>query len=189
MSTNLESILLRLEEISLSFKELLEGLPNNDMNTVPGEGEWSIAQILDHLIIINSSYFPYFKKLKAGEFNPAWHGKIKLIRDFVGKTILKSVVPEATTKMKTPSVWHPTMTHIAPGILERFVDHQEELKNEFIDLNIHGLLGKETVIHSPANKNIYYSLDMALEIIVTHEERHLIQVERVLLEIHSDHSN
>ena len=39
--------------------ELLEGLPNNDLNTVPGEGEWSIAQILDHLIIINSSYFPF----------------------------------------------------------------------------------------------------------------------------------
>jgi len=42
------------------------------------------------------------------------------------------------------------------------------------------LLDKGTIISSPANKNIVYKLEMAFDIITTHEQRHFEQAKEVL---------
>ena len=43
------------------------------------------------------------------------------------------------------------------------------------------MLGKGVVISSPANKNIVYKLETALDIITTHEKRHFEQARRILV--------
>ena len=80
--------------------------------------------------------------------------------------------------MKTFPVWEPAKSEIPTGVLNRFKEHQSELK-AMIE-NSKDLVEKGTIISSPANKNIVYSLGAAFEIIVTHEQRHYEQAKEVL---------
>ena len=45
--------------------------------------------------------------------------------------------------------------------------------------SVEALLENGVVIHSPASKMIVYKLETAFDIIVTHEKRHLQQVQRI----------
>ena len=67
---------------------------------------------------------------------------------------------------------------IPNGILDRFKEHQSDLKK--IIENSKDLVEKGRIISSPANKNIIYKLEIAFEIIVTHEKRHFEQSKEVL---------
>jgi hypothetical protein len=49
-----------------------------------------------------------------------------------------------------------------------------------IDINSQDLVDKGTIISSPANKIIVYKLEIAFDIIVAHEKRHLEQAREVL---------
>jgi hypothetical protein len=79
--------------------------------------------------------------------------------------------PESKTKVETFKAALPSTSTIDADIINRFEQHQAELKT-FIQSNI-DLLDTNTVISSPANKNIVYTLKSAFDIIVSHECRHL----------------
>ena len=93
--------------------------------------------------------------------------------NFFGRFILKSVDPSRDLKIKTVSIWEPTKSDHPVEIASDFLAHQETLKN-FVQ-RASALDLQKTIISSPANKNIVYTLEAALDIITTHERRHLAQ--------------
>ena len=70
------------------------------------------------------------------------------------------------------------MGNLPGNIMESFKEAQAQLL-DFIESCRH-LLEKNTIISSPANKNIVYSLENAFEIIISHEKRHFNQAKEVL---------
>ncbi len=160
-----------------SFKEEFDGLSLTQLNWKPEGNAWSVAQHIDHLIIINRSYFPTVKALKTGGFKPPFIGKFGFLVNFMGKELLKSVQPDKKKKIKTFPIWEPDKTAIAGDILDRFILHQNELSNMIRDAKQE--LPLDTVISSPANKHIVYKLEDAFDIIVTHEKRHLMHAKQV----------
>jgi hypothetical protein len=83
--------------------------------------------------------------------------------------------------MKTFALWEPTKSRVASNILKDFEQHQAELKKVIVTMQPY--LDGKTVISSPANKMIVYTLDTAFDIIITHERRHLEQAREVLSSI------
>ncbi|MBL4715689.1 MAG: damage-inducible protein DinB [Bacteroidetes bacterium] len=169
----------RIDEITNSFNNEFEGLSVEQLNWKASEKVWSIAQNIEHLIVINETYYPTMKTIREGNFNIPIIGKIGFIVNLLGNFILKSVHPDRRKKMKTFPIWEPSKSEISADILERFVSHQSKLK-ELIQ-NSEDLLAKGTIISSPANKNIVYKLETAFDIIVTHEQRHFEQAKEVLM--------
>ncbi len=163
----------KLDLVTKQVSESLVPLTADELNTRPAPDKWSIAQILDHLIVINSSYFEPIEKLMAGKYELPWIGKINAYANFMGKTILQSVKPENARKARTFGIWEPAIDRIDSDIIDRFIGHQKELKA--VISNSEGLLVSKVKISSPANRFIVYPLEMAFEIIVTHEHRHLEQ--------------
>ncbi|MFM8370951.1 MAG: DinB family protein, partial [Bacteroidota bacterium] len=90
--------------------------------------------------------------------------------NWMGSFILKSVQPDRKQKIKTVPVWEPRTGNIDTDILDQFARHQERLSQYINDLD-----GINIAIASPASKFIVYTLDKALDIITTHEKRHLEQ--------------
>ncbi|HFA51016.1 MAG TPA: DinB family protein [Bacteroidetes bacterium] len=168
----------QIDEITNSFNNEFGKLTVEQLNWKPTEQVWSIAQNIEHLIVINETYYPIIKAIREGNYKIPFIGKIGFIVNFLGKTVLKSVQPDRRKKMKTFPLWEPSKSEISINILERFVSHQSELKE--LITNSEDLLAKGTVISSPANKNIVYKLEMAFNIIVTHEQRHFEQAKEVL---------
>lgn len=153
-------------------------LTGEQLNWKPHPDSWSIAQNLDHLIVVNETYYPILDALLAGTYRPSFLARIGFMVTFLGKTVLKAVQPDRQKKMKTFPIWEPGTSEVGDDILERFLRHQHELK-----LKIEGskaLLEQGVVIASPANRNIVYTLETAFDIIVSHEQRHLEQAKEVL---------
>lgn len=166
----------KIEENTMKFNAALSELSEMDLNWKPNAETWSIAQNLIHLMTVNTSYFPVFKQVVTGEYRTNWLGKVGFIVRFMGKTILKSVQENRKKKMKTFPVWEPSIGNESIDILKKFNHHQNKLKEAILKVQDKG----DMVIASPANKNIVYTIDIAIEIIVTHELRHFNQIKEIM---------
>ncbi|HEY3404261.1 MAG TPA: DinB family protein [Ohtaekwangia sp.] len=168
----------RLDSNTAAFKSAFGNLSEAQLNWKPDPQTWSIAQNIDHLIVINKTYYPVIQSVREGTYTLPLIGKFGFMVRFMSKVLLNAVQPDRRKKMKTFPVWEPSSSTIAGDILERFGDHQEDLKHLII--NSQDLLEKGTLISSPANRNIVYKLETAFEIIVIHEQRHFAQAREVL---------
>ena len=153
-------------------------LTNEQLHWKPNPHTWSIAENLDHLIVLNESYYPILESLKAGSYQTPFIAKINFIVSFLGNTILKSVQPDRRKKMKTFQMWEPSKSNEINDIINRFNIHQHELILKIEEASVY--IEKGCIISSPANKNIVYSLETAFDIIVSHEQRHLEQSKELL---------
>lgn len=109
-------------------QELFSKIPEQQLNFQPNTQTWSIAQNLEHLIVINESYYPILNELHSYEYSAPFQAKFKFLVNFFGNFVLKSVEPSRRKKMKTFPIWEPKNSSEAHGIIERFIQHQEELK-------------------------------------------------------------
>lgn len=168
----------KIDTVTNNFLQEFETLNSEQLNLKPDSNTWSIAQNIDHLIVINESYFPIIQSIRNRTYKLPFIGRLGFLVNFLGKFILKSVQPDRKRKMKTFTMWEPSNSEIAEDILVRFQKHQAELKT-LID-NCRDLLETGIIISSPVNKNIVYKLETAFDIIVTHEQRHFEQAREVL---------
>ena len=167
-----------IDQVTHDFKASFGALNERELNWKPTPTAWSIAQNIDHLIVINTTYFPLLMKLREGKLDIPWIGKINFMVNWFGKVILKSVQPDRKKKMKTFPLWEPSQSALPIDILLRFEKHQSELKTMIESCR--ELLDAHAVMLSPANKNIVYKLETAFDIITTHERRHFEQAKEVL---------
>lgn len=161
-------------------------LSNAELNWKPNAQSWSIGQNLEHLIIVNESYYPTFDSLQNGTYKAPLIGKLRFIVSFMGTTVLSAVQPGQKKKIKTFTIWEPANSEIQDDILLRFSEHQKQLQQKIE--NLKPFISKGAVISSPANKNIVYSLETAFDIIAAHEQRHLEQANAVLEELRNRQS-
>jgi len=176
----------KIDETTNEFKESFGALSVEQLNFKPNAQTWSIAQNIDHLIVINETYYPVINSIREGNYKTPFLAKLGFMVSFLGKTILDAVQPDRKKKMKTFPIWEPAKSEISGDILSRFEKHQTDLKN--LITGSKDLLEKRTVISSPANKNIVYKLETAFDIITTHEQRHLAQAREVAAELKAETS-
>lgn len=168
----------QIDKTTDEFQNHFGALTNEELNWKPNPETWSIAQNIDHLIVINQTYFPILAELKSGKYKTPFLARFGFVVSFLGKTVLNAVKPDRKKKMKTFSIWEPAKSQISNDILARFSKHQRELKQEIEASK--ALIDRGAIIFSPANKNIVYTLETAFDIIVNHELRHLEQSKEVL---------
>jgi hypothetical protein len=167
-----------LNVVTQNIEIHFSSLTTEQLNWKPNPTTWSVAQNLDHLIVVNETYYPILASLKEGTYKAPFIASIGFIVSFLGKTVLKAVQPDRKQKMKTFPIWEPSTSSVSNDILKRFEVHQNELKQKIE--NAKDLIEQGVVIASPANKNIVYKLETAFDIIVFHEQRHLEQAKEVL---------
>lgn len=163
----------QIDTITDDFLKAFSGLSEEELNWKPSPDVWSIAENIDHLITLNETYFPVFEQLKKGDFKLPFIARFSFVVTFFGDMILKSVQPDRKKKGKTFAIWEPGKSQFTKHILLEFGAHQDRLKDQI--LNIEDKIYENAVITSPANNNIVYKLETAIEIIISHEKRHFIQ--------------
>lgn len=170
----------QLDKLTSDFKQSFGSLPIEALNWKPNHNTWSIGQNIDHLIVVNGTYHPIIEAIRQGTYKLPFLARFDFMVSFLGRTVLKAVQPDRRKRMKTFPIWEPLESKIKEDIWERFESSQNELKS--LILSCSDLLEKRTIISSPANRNVVYTLDTAFDIIVSHERRHFEQsmdVERI----------
>ncbi|MDR5589609.1 DinB family protein [Christiangramia sp. SM2212] len=167
----------QIDRLTGMFLNSFSPLSEDDLNWKPGPETWSIAENMEHLIILNESYFPGFERLNRGNYDLPFIARFGFVVKFFGNLILKSVNPDRNKKMKTFPLWQPSKSNFSKEILNRFETHQNKLKEEILSTEHH--IKENAVISSPANKNIVYKLETAFEILISHEKRHYNQANEI----------
>lgn len=177
----MENWIKGIDEVTVAAKNNFGDLTQEQLNWKLSDGTWSIAQHLHHLIVINSSYFPIIEALEKVELKIPFFLRIPSLARWMGNMIYNSVKPEQPKKIKTFEIWEPSSSTISDDILARFEAHQQSLKEQI--QHAEELIKIGSLIHSPANKKIVYTLEKAFDIIVAHERRHLNHAKAIREEI------
>ncbi|WP_439484144.1 DinB family protein [Cyclobacterium plantarum] len=168
---------MELTQLTWEFEKLLNDYDLTRLNQKPDPHHWSPMEIIHHLVLVNTSYFPTFDQLAKNTHQSPILGKIPFIGKKIGQMILDA--NKKPQKIKTFKTWEPSSgSTYNNDLLAAFFKQQDELSGYIQDLD--HLLDKNQMIRSPANDWIFYSLDDAFEIIINHEKRHLNQLEKIL---------
>jgi hypothetical protein len=168
---NITQLTIAIDQITADFQKSFGHLTAEQLNWNNQGNCWSIAQNIDHIMVINNSYLPILTKLNGTGLTLPFMAKLGFMVRLLGKLILSSVEPTRKKKIKTFPLWEPQATQLDEHILADFVKRQEWLKKIIIDNEANFT----KTIYSPASKSIVYKLGTAFNILVTHERRHLNQ--------------
>lgn len=168
-----------LEAIAVEARDAFGDLNVAELNWKTSEKTWSVAQCLDHLITINSLYFPVFEKLRSGAPPPTILEKFSPLSGWFGRFLIKAMSPETEKKMRTSKKAYPSASEIGDDIVDRFGQHNRELADSIGSISLDVDLVR-TIITSPLAGFVTYSLDDCLTMLVVHERRHILQAKRVV---------
>ena len=174
----------QLNEVTQQFTTTFGQLSAQELNWKKNTDQWSIAQIIDHIITINETYYPIFAALKAGNYSTPKVYSWNPISNFVGKKVLQALEPSRKKKISTFEIWEPSTSNINADILEKFTVHQSTLAEHYDEMV--SFMEAGTKISSPANKKFVYRLDVGFEAILLHEKRHYNQALEVLNQMKSN---
>jgi len=163
----------QLQAITRSYVDAFSQLNAEALNWQPNPKQWSIGQIIEHIIMVNSSYFEIPEKIRSRQQKYPFLARFDFYPRMMGNMIHKSVLPETRRKQSTLPIWEPSHSQVSADILAQFQRHQQELA-QFIE-DHQEMIANDTLVCSPANKMIVYTLGKAFEIMISHEERHLEQ--------------
>ncbi|MCF8464287.1 MAG: DinB family protein [Flavobacteriales bacterium] len=167
----------RLDTVTYKVESEFGPLTSEQLNWKLSAEKWSIAEVLEHLNLVNASYEKILTDVVNGTADMGFTGRIGFIVKFLGDMIYQSVEPSRAKKMNTFPIWEPVQSNVSVEVIAEFKKHQALIKQLIAENK--PLLEKDIVIASPANRYIVYKLRKAVEIIVSHEERHLKQAMEV----------
>jgi len=168
-----------LEEVTADVRTAFGGLSAEELNRRPGDGGWSVAQCLDHLITINTLYFALLDSMRVDPPAPTVWERLSPLNGIFGRLLIKSLSPDSKRKVKTTRKAQPSASTIDAGIIDRFTEHQDALIER-----VRGIAPtvnhETTIVTSPLAGIVTYSLADCLTLLAVHEQRHLAQAKRVL---------
>lgn len=178
MNEELPKIIDEARAIAEDADKTFGSLTTEQLNWKPNAEEWSVAQCFEHLIVINTGYFPIMEKVARGEYKHSLKERLPFLPKLFGKLIINAVKPETKRKLKAAAKFAPSKSEIDGRIIEKFVKHQEEIiehikMTENVDVT-------KFIITSPVASFVTYSLFDGYKVIVEHERRHMAQAERVM---------
>ena len=168
---NFQSMAASAEKFESTFGHLSEAQLNWKINPET----WSIAQVLEHLIITKASFFQQLDDLSKSKYKkPFW----SFLGGFLSNLVL-SAVKNDRKKVKAPPLWSNVQSKLPAMIIRMYRQNM----SEFLKLSqaaAHKIKPEETYLVSPALFLITYRFDYGMEILAVHEERHFKQALAVM---------
>jgi hypothetical protein len=156
-------------------QRLVDGLTEEQLNWAPGPGRWSVGQCLEHLCITNEAYLPAISAALQGkpdapveEIKPGWFG---------GWFIRKFIEPSPNSKpAPAPSKIKPT-SRVGLSVIDRFLAGNKACRELIVSARSKDV--NRIRFWNPLFPGIRFTSGTGLQIIASHERRHLLQAERV----------
>jgi len=156
-------------------KRLLAGLTTELLNWHTAPGSWSVGQCLEHLCIMNEVYLPpisaAFKEKPDSpveQITPGWFGGW-FIRNFAEPT-------SGSKRVRAPAKIRPA-SHVEVSVLDRFLSGNQSCRDIIVRAGSKNV--NRIRFWNPFIPGLRFTVGTGLQIIVSHERRHLLQAERV----------
>jgi hypothetical protein len=178
MNKELPAVIADANAIAADAERTFGRLNREQLNWKPRADQWSVAQCFEHLIKINSAYFPQLRLIEQDAYASTWRDYVPVLGRFFGSMILRAVQPASPRKFKAAQHVEPSTGTIDGDIIARFTAHQQEVIKHMTMTGSRDL--RAVVVTSAVAPIAFYSALDAFRILVAHERRHIAQAERVI---------
>jgi hypothetical protein len=176
---NLLTELLDRTELVKANTQPFTRLDNGQLNEKPAPGKWSIAEIFEHLYITHGIYIrSILPRITSAPDKPGTIYKSNWFGDWVYERIMPR--PDGTIrKMKAPKFLHATGNVLdGKAVLDHFLQQLDAIE----DILQHSATKDLQKIKIPLSINRLLKLQLGdcLRFLSAHNERHVLQAQRVL---------
>lgn len=176
----LENLQADTREMLLTITRLAKEDPELLMRQ-PGEGRWSVAQVIAHLNSYGRYYLP---AIEAAINNTAYPQKEWFKPGWIGNYFTKMMLPgkngQIANKMQSPKDHRPKADVHSKPVIDEFTLQQQWLL-QLLEKAKQTDIGKIRVPVS-ISKLIKLKLGDTFRFLIAHEQRHFVQVERTMKE-------
>jgi hypothetical protein len=159
----------------LTAQTLAAGLTDGQLNWQPAPGSWSVGQCLEHLCITNEFYLTSISAaLKEKPDSPVE----QITPGRFGRWFIRSFVEASpnSKRVPAPSKIRPA-ARVDLAVLDRFLSGNKSCRELII--RARGKNVNHIRFWNPFVLGVRFTVGTGLEIIASHERRHLLQAERV----------
>ena len=156
-------------------------LPESQLNFKPLPDRWSILECFEHLNIYNQYYLTATeaavasaRQTREGEMRYTW----------IGKKSVAMMHPSNTKKQKTFKKMIPGKSRLTHDVLHTFLNDQQRILA--LIKNASAVDAVKAVVPVEFFRLLKMNIAETLEFVVVHEERHLLQAQRVFATMQSN---
>jgi hypothetical protein len=176
-SDHVAALLAAVEPQRRRAEVLRETLSAEQLVWQPPKGGWGVAQVFEHLVIAADSYLdrigPMIESAETPDAPPVrrpWKPTI------MGGLLVRSL--QSPRKLPAPKIYRPGLRARA-DVITAFIERHRRTAD--LLTRSAGLVWAEQMFPSPVTRLIRMNLGDAFTVLVVHAERHLGQVDRILV--------
>src|SRR5439155_2614621 len=109
--SDLSTVLAEGRLVADETKRAFGQLSAEQVNWKPSEGEWSIGQCFDHLIISNRPYLTIITEVREGRRRQRAWERMPLLPRFFGKLLIRTLRADSGRKVKARPAFYPSNSH------------------------------------------------------------------------------
>jgi hypothetical protein len=155
---------------------VFQNLDEEDLSQRPDNGGWSISECLEHL---NTYYRYYLPRLEEGILKGENTDTVSFASSWLGRYFQKMMDPDrGSGKYKAAGRHQPVLTKSGYAVVAEFIDFQERLGEVLRDMQRVDI----DAVRIPASISSLIRLNAgdAVAFLITHDERHIRQANRIL---------
>lgn len=173
----------RLETLTQTIAQITRDKDLSVLRQRPASGGWSVLDCLEHLNLYSDFYLPAFQKaIRRGKTRSS---DANYRAGWLGAYFVKSMATTAqglpVGPMKTFKDKNPALVGTPPDALARFHEQHQELLRLFDAATTTDL--QRTRVPISIAPWLRIQLGDGLHFFITHEERHLAQIQRTMAEV------
>jgi hypothetical protein len=148
---------------------------HEQLNWQPAPGSWSVGQCLLHLCLMNDVYLPAISGAlqekpdsPVEQITPGWFGRW-FIRNFVDPS-------PSSKRVRAPSKISPA-ARVELRVLDRFLSGNQSCRQLILEARSKNV--NRIRFWNPFIPGLKFTVGTGLQIVASHQRRHLLQAERV----------
>ena len=169
-----EALLASNHAVIRRIREAVSAVAPDTLVRPPATGGWSIAEVLEHLIVSADSYLEMLRPVVGRKDGARVDGTAAWKPTIMGGLLAGSL--RNPRKLPAPTMYRPG-PNPRPRVLEEFLRRQEEVGRLITDAG--DMDWRRVRLRSPVIRWLRMNLGDALTVLVVHAERHAAQIERV----------
>jgi uncharacterized damage-inducible protein DinB len=169
-----DSLLAANRAVIDRIRKTVSGVGHDGLTRRPNDGGWSIAEVLEHLIVSADSYLERLRSLIPENGGRVAGPEARWKPTLGGGLLVWSM--RSPRKSPAPKMYKPSPTP-RPHALEEFLRRQEEVGRLLAEAG--SMDWRRVRMRSPVLPIVHMNLGDALTVLVVHAERHAGQIERV----------
>lgn len=179
MHPQLEQVADEFRAAQAHLHRAVAELRDDEWKQRPGDGRWSVAEIVEHLDLTGDAFLPGIRgAIERGRAQSQERTRARYSRDFMGWLLWRIMPPPVRLRVKAAASFVPVGNATPADLLARFDALQAEQLAcvEAAD----GLDLERLVVQSPFAARVKYNLYSCLSILPRHQERHIWQAEQAI---------